>query len=131
MLTQLIDYDYYVNNYGGSSIPESSLKNMSVRASACVNKHTYNRITEEMLDNNIKNCTCEIADLLYSQDIKKLKIEDNKMVASETVGKHSKSYVNNSNLIDKQILSESELETSCYKICYKYLVSTGLMYRGF
>lgn len=130
MLTQLIDYDYYVNNYGGSSIPESSFNNFVIKASACVNKYTFNRITDEVIDNNIKNCACEIADLLYSQDIKKLKIEDIKMVASETVGKHSKTYVNNSNLIDKQILSDSELETSCYKICYKYLVSTGLMYRG-
>lgn len=131
MLTQLIDYDYYVNNYGGSSIPESSFNNFAIKASARINKYTFNRITDEVIDNNIKNCACEIADLLYSQDIKKLKIEDIKMVASETVGKHSKTYVNNSNLIDKQILSDSELETSCYKICYKYLVSTGLMYRGF
>lgn len=131
MLTELVDYDFYIDNYEGSSIPESSFKNMSIKASAYVNKNTYNRIKESNIDDNIKNCTCEIADLLYSQDIKKLKIEDIKMVASETVGKHSKTYVNNSNLIDKQILSDSELETSCYKICYKYLVSTGLMYRGF
>lgn len=131
MLTELVDYDFYIDNYEGSSIPESSFKNMSIKASAYVNKNTYNRIKESNIDNNIKNCTCEIAELLYSQETKKNVIENNKVVASETVGTHSKSYVNNVALLDKQILTNSELETSCYKICYKYLATTGLMYRGF
>ena len=59
-----------------------------------------------------------------------LNIENDKIVASETVGPHSKSYVNNANIIEKNILSDTELDNKCYKICYKYLVSTGLMYRG-
>lgn len=131
MLTKLVNYEYYINDYGGSSIPGSSFENLSIRASAYVNKYTFNRINNENTNDDIKNSTCEIADLLYSQDIKKKKIEDDKMIASETVGSHSKTYVNNSSLIDKQILTESELESSCYSICYKYIASTGLMYRGF
>lgn len=130
MLTKLVDYEYYSKNYGGSSIPESSFNNLSIRASTYVNKNTYNRINETNVSENIKNCTCEIADLLYSQEIKKNKIENDKLVASETVGKHSKSYVNNANLIEKQVLNDIELDNSCYNICYKYLASTGLMNRG-
>ena len=131
MLKELVNYNYYINNYGGSSIPGSSFFNLSVRASAYVNKYTYHRINNENINDAIRDSACEIADLLYSQDIKKEKKENNKMVASETVGPHSKTYVNNSGLIDKQILTESELESSCYNICYKHIVSTGLMYRGF
>lgn len=131
MLTALVDYKYYKDNYGGSSIPESSFNNLTIRASAYVNKYTYNRINNGNINDDIRNGACEIADLLYSQDIKKDKIENNKIVASETVGPHSKTYVNNSGLVDKQILTERELESNCYNICYKYIASTGLMYRGF
>ena len=130
MLTELVDYDYYSDTYEGSSIPESSFNQMTIAASAYVNKHTFNRIDNSILDDNIKNCTCEIIELLYSQIIKKDKIENDKIVASETVGPHSKSYVNNASIIEKNILSDTELDNKCYKICYKYLVSTGLMYRG-
>lgn len=130
MLTKLVDYEYYSKNYGGSSIPESSFNNFSIKASAYVNKYTSNRINDSNINDNIKNCTCEIVDLLYSQNSKKIKIENDKLVASETVGKHSKSYVNNTNLIEKQILDEDELNTNCFKICYKYLASTGLMNRS-
>ena len=31
---------------------------------------------------------------------------------------------------EKEILTPEELEYNCYKICYRYLVNTGLMYRG-
>ena len=130
MLTELVDYDYYSDTYEGSSIPESSFNQMTIEASAYVNKCTFNRIDSSILDNNIKNCTCEIIELLYSQKIKKDKIENDKIVASETVGPHSKSYVNNTSMIEKNILSDVELDNKCYKICYRYLAFTGLMYRG-
>ena len=130
MLTKLIDYNYYNKTYEGSSIPESSFNQMAITASAYVNKHTFNRIDSSVLDDNIKNCTCEIIELLYSQKIKKDKIENDKIVASETVGPHSKSYVDNASIIEKNILNDIELDNKCYKICYRYLASTGLMYRG-
>ena len=82
------------------------------------------------IDNFIKYCTCEIAELLYSQDKKKSKIEEEQIVASETVGSHSKSYVNVANIIEKDLLTEEELTKKIYKICYRYMATSGLMYRG-
>lgn len=131
MLTILVDYDYYTDTYEGSSIPESSFNNYAIKASTYVNKNTFNRITKDDVDEIIKNCTCEVAELLYSQDKKKQTLTDNKIVASETVGSHSKTYVNNLSYVDKDVLTESELETNIYRICYRYLIATGLMYRGF
>ena len=70
-------------------------------------------------------------ELLYNQDILKSSInDDTKEVASESVGPHSKTYVNKSNLRMQQIMSKDELNNECYKMCYKRLVHTGLMYRG-
>lgn len=131
MLTILVDYDYYTDTYEGSSIPESSFNNLAIKASTYVNKNTFNRITKDNVDEIIKNCTCEVAELLYSQDKKKQTLTDNKIVASETVGSHSKTYVNNLSYVDKDVLTESELETNIYRICYRHLIATGLMYRGF
>lgn len=130
MLTKLVDYDYYFYKYGGSSIPAPSFGGMSIRASVYINRYTYNRVNNDNLNDMVRNATCEIAELLYSQDRKKENIENNKIIASETVGSHSKNYVNNLSLIDKQILTEKELESACYRICYKHLATTGLMYRG-
>ena len=131
MLTNLVDYNFYTKTYEGSSIPESSFNNFALKASTYVNKNTFNRITEEKVDNFVKYCICEVAELLYSQEKKKNTIMENKIVSSETVVPHSKTYVNNSSYIDKDILTESELEKMIYKICYRYLATTGLLYRGF
>ena len=131
MLTKLVDYEYYSKIYGGSSIPESSFENLSVRAGAYINKYTYNRINDDNISEKVKDCTCEIAEFLHSQDKKIKSIENDKIVASETVGPHSKTYVNNTSLLDKHIYTDEEVDKKTYKICYKHLVSTGLMYRGF
>lgn len=136
-MLKLVDYEYYQNTYGGTSIPSASIFNQySLKASSKVNYYTSNRIdadimSQESLGDNIRNTTCEIAELLYSQDqlIAKLN-SDTSIKASETVGPHSVSYVNKFSLQSQRILSNNELEKECYKICYINLVQTGLMYRG-
>lgn len=132
MLTKLVDYNYYSKNYEGSSIPESSFQKTVLEASSKVNFYTSNRINETILNDNIKNTTCEIAELIYSQYILKEKIiSDEKCKASETVGPHSVTYVNNKALQEKRILTSEELDYECYKICYRYLALTGLMCRSY
>lgn len=130
----LVDFEYYIMNYGGSSIPESSFKTKAIEASNKVNYYTSNRINESNIDNNIRDTTCQIADLLFEQEELKRKVKQNsnesKEIASESLGPRSISYVNKSNLQASQILSEEELEGKIYKIIYQALVHTGLMYRG-
>lgn len=130
MLTELVDYNYYSKIYEDSSIPESSFKRHSLNASSKVNYYTSNKIDEMILDDNIRNTTCEIVDLLFKQEKLIAKLNDDKEVASETVGPYSKTYVNKSNLQSSEILSKEELNKECYRICYEHLAHTGLMYRG-
>ena len=136
MLKELVSRLEYLNIYGDSSIPESSFKMYSLRASRRVNYYTHNRITQDLLDTNeigsdIKNATCEIINLLIKQEKLKENISNNGLdKASETVGPHSVSYVNKSNLQANEILSGNELEKECYSICYQYLVKYGLMNRS-
>jgi len=130
-MLQLVDYEYYTNTYKGISIPADSFDNYAIKASSKVNYYTFDRITNDNIDNNIKNTACEIADLIYSQFLLKEQVSNsNTIKTSETVGPHSVSYFNNINLLSKDILSNSELDEECYQICYRYLVHTGLMYRG-
>lgn len=131
MLTKLIDYNYYSKVYGGSSIPESSFDKYSTKSSSQINLFTSNRITDDNITESIKNAVCGVAELIYNQEMLVNKIEDDsKEVASETVGPHSKSYVNKSNLKSQRILTKEELNKECYRICYTYISNTGLMFRG-
>ena len=131
MLTKLIDYNYYSKVYGGSSIPESSFDKYSTKSSSQMNLFTSNRITDDNITESIKNAVCEVAELIYNQEMLVNKIEDDsKEVASESVGPHSKSYVNKSNLKSQRILTKEELNKECYRICYTHISSTGLMFRG-
>lgn len=131
MLTKIVDYDYYSDVYGGSSIPESSFDKYSINASSKVNHYTSNRINESILNDNIKNTICELADVLYRQDLLIEKTEnDTKEISSETVGPHSVSYTSKSNVQAQRIMSTEELEKKCYSICYEKLANTGLMFRG-
>lgn len=129
MITTSITYLNYINDYNGEIIPQSSFNNFVIKASSKINYYTFNRITE--IDNNVIFATCEIAELLYEQNQLKRKFKDEeKIIASETVGPHSKTYVNKSNFQAQMILDDKKLEKKCYKICLKHLISTGLMYRG-
>lgn len=130
----MVDYNYYSENYGGSSIPESSFDTKAIEASDKVNYYTFNRIDKANITKEIRNITCRIAELLFEQEELKNKAKksaaENKEIASETLGPHSISYVNKANIQAAQILSEDELESKIYKIVYQALAHTGLMYRG-
>lgn len=130
----LVDYDYYSDEYGGSSIPESSFETKAIEANSKVNYYTFNRINKTNLTKEIRNVTCQVAELLFEQEKLKNKVSqssiESKEISSETLGPHSISYVNKANIQAAQILSEEELESKIYKIVYQALAHTGLMYRG-
>jgi len=129
----LVYFEYYIMNYGGSSIPESSFKTKAIEASNKVNYYTFNRIKESEISDEIRNVACQIAELLFEQEQLKNKVKqdskESKEISSESLGPHSISYVNKSNLQASQILSEEELEKKIYKIIYQSLAHTGLMNR--
>lgn len=128
----LINYDYYHNTYGGT-IPENSFNQKAIEASSKVNHYTYNRINNDNIDDNVRNATCEVADLLYNQEQLKLKIttnsSENNDIASESLGPRSITYVNKLSVQASQLMSDEEKDKAIYKICYNYLITTGLMDR--
>jgi len=130
-----IKYSDYRSKYKGILMPEDSFKNFAIKASSKINYFTFDRINIDNLNENHLNkvifATCEIAELLYEQyQLKQNQNDEKNTIASETVGPHSKTYVNKSNLQAQRILNNDQIDNECYAICLKYLSRTGLMYRG-
>lgn len=130
---QLVDATYYKNDFKGLCIPVSAFDYYYRKSISRLNYYTFNRLKDidmsnYQFSNDIKNCICEISELLFKQGTLKDKVINNKIIQSEAVGKHSATY--NTSGIDKEILSDEELEERCYEICKINLFHTHLLYRG-
>ena len=130
---QLVDATYYKNDFKGSCIPVDAFDYYYKKSMSRLNYYTFNRLKDidmsnYQFSNDIKNCICEISELLFKQGTLKDKVINNKIIQSEAVGKHSATY--NTSGIDKEILSDEELEERCYEICKINLFHTHLLYRG-
>ena len=116
-----MNYDFYVNQYGGSIIPEADFKRLSNKAKAAMDYFTFNRIDWAEADDNIKICLCEVAEVVYQVE----NIAKNGVISSEAVGEYKISY-------DTKASSEliTHQQSKAYLVVAKYLMHTGLMYRG-
>ena len=130
---QLVDATYYKNDFKGSCIPVNAFDYYYKKSMSRLNYYTFNRLKDidmsnYQFSNDIKNCICEISELLFKQDTLKINVMNNKIIQSVTVGKHSVTY--NTSSIGKEILSNDELEARCYEMCKINLLHTHLLYRG-
>lgn len=114
-------YDFYTNQYGGSFISQADFKRAENKARSVINHLTFNRIDWEKADNNIKMCLCELAEHIIQSE----KVLQGSAIASETVGEHSVSYAGYGEKSGGSSGAADERE-----IVSKYLLHTGLMYRG-
>ena len=117
-MNQYADYVFYCNDYCGYKIKTASEFNrMAIEASAYLDQITLGRICEP--DEAVKMAVCAISDVNFSQ----FKYENEKEVASETVGPHSVSYV-------KKSKTKSDFQKEKLEKANLYLANTGLLYRG-
>lgn len=112
-----VSYEFYRDEYGGKLVAPEQFSNLENIASATVDFYTFNRITE--VDDKIRFAVCELVDYLYG-----LAQTGGKEVASEKVSTHSITYATNTQEgIDPVKKKQRD-------IVAKYLLHTGLMYRG-
>ena len=126
MATSYVDYEYYVDDFGGDAMAAADFNKLALQASMVIDQITFERAyavidadTDTELIEKIKNATCAIA-----EEIQEQKTNGIKNVASETVGSHSVSYVVNK---DTRITSDQKIQ----KVAKLYLGSSGLMFGGF
>lgn len=112
------DSTYYTDTYKGAVIDTASFDLYARKATQKIKLHTFGRVSEDNMPEEVKMCCCELAELIYKHEK-----EDNGNVSSEKVGEHSVSYV------DKQKIEEV-LRGKCTEIIQNWLAMTGLLYRG-
>ena len=107
-----VDYNYYFVEFGGTLIPAEDFRYYSRKAASYVNAVTGNRAHESCLD-AVRDCICALAELYYADD-------NNERIASESVGALMTSYREDQRPIDQKLC----------EACRRYLMHTGLLYRG-
>lgn len=105
-----VDHTFYKDSYHGI-MPSTIFNRLAIVASAYIKRHTFGRIDINNVPDDVKYCTCALADKL-------LKIEKREGKTSEKVGTWSVDYVDN-----------QEDEKSKYQTLVEYL-DPNLLYRG-
>lgn len=108
----LVDYDYYVTTFGGNLVPAERFSYYSRQAVSYVMAATFQRAAASGLS-EVRDCICELSELYFADDT-------NDRVASESVGALMVSYREDMRPLEQK-LSE---------VCRRYLMHTGLLYRG-
>ncbi|MCQ5130300.1 hypothetical protein NE562_11560 [Butyricicoccus faecihominis] len=108
------DYSYYKTTYGGTMIAESAFARLSCLASAYIDSLTFGNAAKDTEHaEQIKTACCALAEEYQRQD-------SGGEVASETVGKWSKTYLS----------SGQSFEQRLYRVAAFVLAPTGLLYGG-
>lgn len=126
------DRKYYETGYllGRSPvIPEDIYPYWEKQAERALNQYTLSRLVADfnLITDEVKDCTCELAELLYQADTVSQK-------AAEQGGGLLSSYSNDGESGTFDLSQSSYTEEGKSKkereIIYKYLGNTGLLYRG-
>ena len=118
------DYAFYRDEYFGSVLSEDAFPEYAQQADSYLNELTYGRYVSPYLSERVlyavKLAECSIADICfsYAQDS-----AADPVITKETVGSHSVSYRSSAD-IEKERLSRVK------QIAIRYLLTTGLLYRG-
>lgn len=126
-MTTYATYSYYTSTFLGTAIAEADFPRLALRASAQIDRVTFNRaaaiITANTETDNvtaIKMATCEVAEEIQRQE----SAANVDGVTSESQGQYSVSYGANSN---RSKSNQSKIETAARL----WLENTFLMFGGF
>lgn len=126
-MNNYIDYDFYKESYGGTSVPQNSFLRFSIKASAYIDKITFGRIPKMYITDStdegynvpdeVKFAVCAVIDI-----DKKIE-DDGGVISSESEGNHSVTYVDG--------ISTMSEEKKINEAATLFLNGTGLLYKGF
>lgn len=119
-------YEYYIESYGGETIPVNAFPRMIAKASQYIDNFTFGRITEgdmEMFP-SISVCACEMAEMIYKAQSNGV---PGREVKSENTDGYSVTYV--TERVDGET-EESAMRRKLYSLAEVYLMNTGLLYLG-
>ncbi len=120
----IADYEFYCNVYFGEILTTEDFPKYATRADAYLHELTYGRYADPNLPEKtitaVKMAECSVADLCFTTEAESAV---SSAISKETVGSHSVTYRTGSDAA--KTLSARIKETA-----ERYLLSTGLLYRG-
>lgn len=126
-----VNYGYYESKYllgREPTVPEDDFMFWEKQTERVLNQHTFNRLTADtgLLTNEVKDCACELAELLYQAD--------RSAQQAATQGGVLQSYSNDGESgtfdLSQSTFTEEGKAKKIREIIHRYLGNTGLLYRG-
>lgn len=126
-----VNYGYYESKYllgREPTVPEDDFMFWEKQTERVLNQHTFNRLTADtgLLTNEVKDCACELAELLYQAD------KSAQQAAAQ--GGVLQSYSNDGESgtfdLSQSTFTEEGKAKKIGEIIHRYLGNTGLLYRG-
>lgn len=127
------DYDYYTSGYllGRSpAVPEEVFSFWEKQAGKEIDKHTYGRLSghTELVTDNVKDCACELAELLYQAD--SVSQQALQQGGAGPLVSYSNDGESGTFDLSQSSFTEEGKAKKVKEIIYKHLTSTGLLYAG-
>ena len=118
------DYSFYTGEYYGKLLSSEEFPEYATRADAWLSELTFGRYSSPDLSESqlqaVKMAECAVADLWYQLQTEQA---SNPAISKETVGSHSVTYRTGTE-------AASGWAARIYETAARYLLTTGLLYRG-
>lgn len=133
MIKMYADYNYYTSEYLLGKVPavlDAEFLFWEKQARREIDRYTFDRIKADssLLTDNVKDCTCAIAELLYKAN------SLSEAAARDGVAGVMTSYSNDGQSASfdasQSIYTESGKRAEIKRLVYLYLGNTGLLYAG-
>ena len=116
------DYKFYVNDFHGNAVSEADFDRLCERAGEYIDYFTLgNARVYHDTDKILAKCCCAVAEVILNE-------ENGGLIASESVGSHSISYVRGTTTGAANAVKSEEQRV--YDTVKRYLLNTGLLYYG-
>lgn len=114
-----VDYSFYVENFGGSQVPERAWLSLELKAEKRLEHFSFGRTACDWQakdwEQNAKCAICEMAEAMQKREVRG-------NIVSENNDGYSVSYQTEQ--------TEEEFESRLYQIASTYLMPSGLLYMG-
>lgn len=127
------DCAYYNTKYllwKTPAVPEEVFPYWEKQARMELDALTYGRlqVNPSLVSENVKDCTCAIAELLYKAD--SLSEQAFQEGAAGPLSSYSNDGESGTFALDQSVYTESGKKAEIQRLAYKYLGRTGLLYAG-
>lgn len=130
-MTKYVNYSYYENHYllgREPTLEEDDFLYWERQAERVLDQYTFSRLVAkfELVTDDVKDCTCELAELLYRADKATQQADEQ--------GGFLQSYSNDGQSgtfdLSRSVYTEEGKQKKIKEIIYRYLGNTGLLYAG-